>query len=455
MKYFKMFPEHNDYVDFTGTTDFIKPNLSYCVQEKDVHFSTTYKKINFTGINAELKLKQAYVALGSSASLDIIVKEDYYITSAIITMDSQDITQSCWNQVLEKVNIPEVTGDISINIIAEKLALGKAYIPTINIMQGSSTTINTYTTLSADDAGKYTMIEITTPIQNCSWISGSINSNYTTYPTGTGTGCVHFPGPNEVHSAINLNAIGEVNYIPAGKRLLSTVLIQNTEANSPGKYVITSKITFTPTATYSFQTILNILPYQRLILNNTDINIYTEKHIRDVTINKTVNENEWTGICLPFDLTQEQIATAFGNDVSIATFTDFDYDANDNIILRFNTKSNTTMNKNTPYIIKCSSSLTQLQFDNVFLDADEDAAFDEYGSGRNIYATLYGTLHYQNSPEYFITLSNKIFTISSGMESALGYDILLYIKEIEEDAPYVLDIYLAINGTIQSGYSRS
>jgi hypothetical protein len=31
-------------------------------------------------------------------------------------------------------------------------------------MQGSSTTINTYTTLSADDAGKYTMIEITTPI---------------------------------------------------------------------------------------------------------------------------------------------------------------------------------------------------------------------------------------------------------------------------------------------------
>ena len=38
-KYLKKFGTHADYVSFTQTEDFIKPNVSYCVQENDVHYN--------------------------------------------------------------------------------------------------------------------------------------------------------------------------------------------------------------------------------------------------------------------------------------------------------------------------------------------------------------------------------------------------------------------------------
>lgn len=39
MKYLKKFSTHSDYATFTGGTDFILPNVSYCVNEDEVHFN--------------------------------------------------------------------------------------------------------------------------------------------------------------------------------------------------------------------------------------------------------------------------------------------------------------------------------------------------------------------------------------------------------------------------------
>ena len=39
MKYLKKFDTHSDYETFTGSTDFILPNVSYCVNEDEVHFN--------------------------------------------------------------------------------------------------------------------------------------------------------------------------------------------------------------------------------------------------------------------------------------------------------------------------------------------------------------------------------------------------------------------------------
>ena len=39
MYYLKKFNAHSDYVSFTGTSEFIKPNVSYCVQENEVHYN--------------------------------------------------------------------------------------------------------------------------------------------------------------------------------------------------------------------------------------------------------------------------------------------------------------------------------------------------------------------------------------------------------------------------------
>ena len=41
MKYLKKFGTHSDYETFTGSTDFIRPNVSVCVNEKEVHYNTS------------------------------------------------------------------------------------------------------------------------------------------------------------------------------------------------------------------------------------------------------------------------------------------------------------------------------------------------------------------------------------------------------------------------------
>ena len=40
-KYIKKFDTHSDYEDFIETEDFIRPNVSYCVDNKDVHYNST------------------------------------------------------------------------------------------------------------------------------------------------------------------------------------------------------------------------------------------------------------------------------------------------------------------------------------------------------------------------------------------------------------------------------
>lgn len=40
-RYVRVFQEHEDYSNFTGTEDFMLPNVSYCINENDVHYNPT------------------------------------------------------------------------------------------------------------------------------------------------------------------------------------------------------------------------------------------------------------------------------------------------------------------------------------------------------------------------------------------------------------------------------
>ena len=68
MKYLKKFDTHSDYATFTGGTDFILPNVSYCVNENEVHYSPYYDTIlKFTAeeANSTIKLNR----LGTATTL--------------------------------------------------------------------------------------------------------------------------------------------------------------------------------------------------------------------------------------------------------------------------------------------------------------------------------------------------------------------------------------------------
>lgn len=38
-KYLKNFNTHTEYLAFTQTSDFIKPNVSHCINENEVHYN--------------------------------------------------------------------------------------------------------------------------------------------------------------------------------------------------------------------------------------------------------------------------------------------------------------------------------------------------------------------------------------------------------------------------------
>ena len=53
-KYIKLFQNHTDYLDFKGTSDFILPNVSHCIEENEVHYNPLVDPYN----------GKAYVDLG-------------------------------------------------------------------------------------------------------------------------------------------------------------------------------------------------------------------------------------------------------------------------------------------------------------------------------------------------------------------------------------------------------
>ena len=141
----------------------------------------------------------------------------------------------------------------------------------------------------------------------------------------------------------------------------------------------------------------------------------------DVTVLRTIKANDWSTICLPFDMTGAQVIAAFGSDVKIANLSEWSYDGP-----RTNAKSITIsftqlnpengIEKNHPYMIKVSSLINQFSVKNVeiVMDSDPDwipsSISDPISQGKNrYYVTMYGyySKGYIDEGEFFIS-GNKI-----------------------------------------------
>ena len=44
----------------------------------------------------------------------------------------------------------------------------------------------------------------------------------------------------------------------------------------------------------------------------------------NVKVKRTIKANEWSTLCLPFDMTEAQVKTVFGNDVQLKEFISYD-----------------------------------------------------------------------------------------------------------------------------------
>lgn len=64
--------------------------------------------------------------------------------------------------------------------------------------------------------------------------------------------------------------------------------------------------------------IVNLVKVENVTLNESEINTIEAKALANVTLKRSMVENEWNTICLPFNVTAEQAKTAFGEGVMIA-----------------------------------------------------------------------------------------------------------------------------------------
>lgn len=83
-----------------------------------------------------------------------------------------------------------------------------------------------------------------------------------------------------------------------------------------------------------------------------------EAKFANVTLTRSIAANKWSTICLPFDMTAEQVTATFGADVNLATLT-----SGDASTLYFSTA--TTIEANQPYAIKVATDFASATIDGV------------------------------------------------------------------------------------------
>jgi len=161
----------------------------------------------------------------------------------------------------------------------------------------------------------------------------------------------------------------------------------------------------------------------------------------DILVKRTIKANQWSTICLPFDMTEEQVYSAFGDDVQLAEFDmETGYTVNDDgtIVVNFvDTDLSEGLYGNWPYIIKTSASVSEFEV-NAQINPLEDDAVAEYttGKGKNkrTVGTFTGTLHAGTViPEENLFLNNNKFYYSVGKTKSKAFRAYFWFENVLED----------------------
>lgn len=160
---------------------------------------------------------------------------------------------------------------------------------------------------------------------------------------------------------------------------------------------------------------------------NVGITSETPKDVPNVLVKRTISANNWNTICLPFDMSAEQIASAFGDaTVQLADFTGCDatYDEEEEncLAIKVNFTDATTITANKPCLIKVSKAVKEFKVDGVTINADQESARVDKDpnkiKGKWYYNSMIGTYTPEtpigNSNSYQLFLSNNKFYYSKG-----------------------------------------
>lgn len=144
-----------------------------------------------------------------------------------------------------------------------------------------------------------------------------------------------------------------------------------------------------------------------------------------VRVKRTIKANQWSTLCLPFDMTVAQLKTVFGDDVELAEFSDYEAvtDGSDVTSLTVNFVDADLTDGfygNWPYLIKTSKDITEFTIDGVSIVNDVASAVAEYDNGktgrqRKVFGKFIGTYEAGTIvPDESLFLSDNKFWYSVG-----------------------------------------
>ena len=179
-------------------------------------------------------------------------------------------------------------------------------------------------------------------------------------------------------------------------------------------------------ANYTDQTgegiISKIIVTEDVVLYETSTTAPARQSNINVIVNRTIKAKEWSTICLPFAMSNEQVADVFGSDVEVAEFVGVEVSgseteevANINVLFESKNAVNEGLTAHNPYIIKVSQDITQFRVEGVSITRKATPKVDGEGGA------FVGTYIKQLVPEADIFLSGNKFWYSKGQTTTKAF----------------------------------
>ena len=135
----------------------------------------------------------------------------------------------------------------------------------------------------------------------------------------------------------------------------------------------------------------------------------------DVTLTRTLTAGAWNTICLPFDVTAEQIASVLKSAGNVKEYGSEDVTTS---TIKFNDA--TTMQAGVPYLIKPTESATVLEFKGVTIKNVEDVN-RKFGSDYKICGTFGKYTMKTDGTELFLKTDGKFYIPAAGTATMKGF----------------------------------
>ena len=135
----------------------------------------------------------------------------------------------------------------------------------------------------------------------------------------------------------------------------------------------------------------------------------------DVTLTRTLTANAWNTICLPFDVTAEQIEDVLKSAGNVKEF-----DREDAYTQTIYFKDATTMTAGKPYLIKPTESATELVFKGVKI-TEYEPKNDVSGDNYAVYGTFGKYAMNTDGTELFLKTDGKFYIPAAGTATMKGF----------------------------------